>query len=97
MWFELPDTYSQLTAAELGERLAETVVAETRHLDPKTRRRVDAQLKAAGISRMGFKTATAYVGKAAYEADRHGYVQRAGPNANTAASGSGQPLTRLRC
>ena len=24
---------------------------------------------------MGFKTATAYVGKAAYEADRHGYVQ----------------------
>jgi hypothetical protein len=35
---ELPDTYSQLAAGELSERVAETVVAETRHLDPETRR-----------------------------------------------------------
>jgi Domain of unknown function (DUF222) len=76
LWFELPDTYSQLTAGELSERLAETVVAETRHLDPETRRQVDAQLKAAGISRMGLKTATVCLRKAAYEADREGYVQR---------------------
>ncbi|HJY43867.1 MAG TPA: DUF222 domain-containing protein, partial [Propionibacteriaceae bacterium] len=73
---ELPDTYSQLTAGELSERLAETVVAETRHLDPETRRRVDEQLKAACLSRMGFKTAVACVRKFAYEADREGYVQR---------------------
>jgi hypothetical protein len=74
--FELPDTYRQLTVGELSERVAETVVTETRHLEPKTRRHVDAQLQAAGISRMGFKTAIACVRKTAYEADREGYVQR---------------------
>jgi Domain of unknown function (DUF222) len=73
---ELPDTYSQLAAGELSERVAETVVAETRHLDPETRRQVDAQLQGAGISRMGFKAAVGCVRKTAYEADRQGYVQR---------------------
>jgi Domain of unknown function (DUF222) len=73
---ELPDTYSQLAAGELSERVAETVVAETRHLDPDTRRQVDAQLQGAGISRMGFKAAVGCVRKTAYEADRQGYVQR---------------------
>src|SRR5687768_10418870 len=34
LWFELPDTFSQLVAGELHERVAETVVTETRHLDP---------------------------------------------------------------
>jgi hypothetical protein len=29
LWFELPNTYSQLTAGELSERVAETVVVET--------------------------------------------------------------------
>jgi hypothetical protein len=33
LWFELPDTYSQLTAGELSARVAETIVCETRHLD----------------------------------------------------------------
>ena len=73
---ELSDTYSQLAAGELSERVAETVVAETRHLDPETRRQVDAQLQSAGISRMGFKAAVGCVRKTAYEADREGYVQR---------------------
>ena len=73
---ELSDTYSQLAAGELSERVAETVVAETRHLDPETRRQVDAQLQGAGISRMGFKAAVGCVRKTAYEADREGYVQR---------------------
>ena len=87
-WFELPDTYKQLTTGELSERVAETIVSETRHLDPETRRQVDAQLIAAGITKMGFKAATACVRKTAYEADREGYVQCSGvaPNANTAAS-----------
>jgi hypothetical protein len=75
-WFELPDTFSQLVAGELHERVAETVVTETRHLDPDKRRQVDERLKAAGIARMGLKAATASARKAAYEADRHGYVQR---------------------
>ena len=73
---ELPDTYAQLTTGELSERLAETVVVETRHLDSEARRQVDGQLQAAGISRMGFKAAVGWVRKAAYEADREGYVRR---------------------
>ena len=35
LWFELPHIYSQLVAGELHERVAETVVSETRHLDPE--------------------------------------------------------------
>jgi hypothetical protein len=60
----------------LSERVAEAVVAETRHLEPDLRRKVDTRLQAAGIARMGFKTATACVRKTAYEADRAGYLQR---------------------
>ena len=33
LWFELPDTYAQLSLRELSERVAEAVVSETRHLD----------------------------------------------------------------
>ena len=76
LWFELPDTYTQLIAGELSERAAETVVAETRHLDPELRRQVDEQLNAAGIARMGFKAATASIRKTAYQADPHRYLER---------------------
>jgi hypothetical protein len=76
LWFELPDTYGQLTSGMLSERVAEAVVAETRHLEPDLRRKVDTRLQAAGIARMGFKTASACVRKTAYEADRAGYLQR---------------------
>jgi Domain of unknown function (DUF222) len=76
LWFELPDTYSQLVAGELHERVAETVVTETRHLNPEKRRQVDEQLKTAGIAQMGLKAATACTRKAAYEVDRRGYLQR---------------------
>jgi hypothetical protein len=75
-WFELPDTYAQLTAGELSERVAETIAAETRHLNAERRRHVDQQLIAGGITKLGFKAATACVRKAAYEADPHGYVER---------------------
>jgi len=76
LWFELPDTYNKLVAGELSERVAETVVSETRHLDPATRGQVDQHIVAAEITRMGFKAAVTCVRKAAYEADREGYVQR---------------------
>ena len=76
LWFELPDTYGQLTSGMLSERVAEAVVAETRHLEPEMRRKVDTRLQASGIARMGFKTATACVRKTAYEADRAGYLRR---------------------
>ena len=75
-WFELPDTYRQLTLGELSERVAEQVVTETRHLDPEVRGHVDQQIVAAKITRMGFKAATACIRKIAYEADRDGYLQR---------------------
>ena len=75
-WFEMPDIYRQLVTGDLHERIAETVVSETRHLDAQKRRTVDEQLVAARLTRMGFKAATACIRKAAYEADRHGYVQR---------------------
>jgi Domain of unknown function (DUF222) len=76
LWFELPDTYAQLTSGELSERVAEAVVSETRHLDREKRRHVDEKMKAAGIARMGFKAATACARKTAYQADPHGYVDR---------------------
>jgi hypothetical protein len=76
LWCELPDTYTQLMAGELSERIAEAVVSETRHLDPEKRRQVDEQLKTAGITRMGFNAATACARKTAYQADPHGYLQR---------------------
>jgi Domain of unknown function (DUF222) len=76
LWFELPNTYSQLASGELHERVAETVVSETQHLDAEKRRSVDEQLKTAGMTRMGFKAATGCIRKAAYQADRDGYVQR---------------------
>lgn len=53
-WFELPDTYRQLTSGELSERIAEQVVTETRPLDPEARCHVDKQLAAATITQMGF-------------------------------------------
>jgi hypothetical protein len=76
LWFELPDTYNQLRTGMLSERVAETVVAETRHLDAATRRRVDEQLMAAGINTMGFKAAGACARKYAYQADPEGYLRR---------------------
>jgi hypothetical protein len=76
LWFELPDTYVQLTTGELSERLAETVVSETRHLDATIRGQVDARLAATRITEKGFKAATACIRKAAYAADPDGYVKR---------------------
>ena len=61
---------------QLREPVAEAVVAETRHLDAATRRQVDAQLVAAGITGMGYRQAVACARKHAYEADRAGYVAR---------------------
>ncbi|MFL6047428.1 MAG: DUF222 domain-containing protein, partial [Propionibacteriaceae bacterium] len=76
LWCELPNTYSQLVAGDMHEKIAETVVSETQHLDAEIRGAVDQQLKTAGITRMGVKAATAAICKTAYEADRDGYVQR---------------------
>ena len=75
-WFELPNTYRQLSSGELSEPIAEQVVTETRHLDPERRGHVDKQLHATGIATLGFKAATACIRRIAYQADRDGYMQR---------------------
>jgi Domain of unknown function (DUF222) len=76
LWHDLPDTLAQLTTGSLSERVAETIVTETRHLDAPTRRRVDQQLAAAGIGDLGHAAAAALTRKTAYQADPHGYLHR---------------------
>lgn len=76
LWFDLPETFRAVLAGELREVVAEAVVTETRHLDAATRRQVDSQLAAAGITTMGYRQAVACARKHAYEADRAGYLAR---------------------
>jgi hypothetical protein len=76
LWFDLPATYRLLVAGEISEYVASLVVTETRHLDAETRREVDAKISAAGISRMGPRSAAACAREHDYEADPEGYVQR---------------------
>ena len=76
LWFDLPDTYAQLTRGRIHERVAEHVVTETRHLDSVQRRAVDAAVTAAGIEKMGVRAAAQCARTHAYKADPKGYMQR---------------------
>jgi hypothetical protein len=76
LWFDLPGTLRALSAGRLSERIAEIVVAETRHLDKASRSAVDEQLIATGITEMGERTAAACVRRHAYRADPDGFVHR---------------------
>jgi hypothetical protein len=76
LWFDLPQTYTQLTQGRISERVAEHVVAETRHLDAEQRRAVDAAVSSAGIEKMGVRAAAQCARKHAYEVDPKGYVDR---------------------
>ena len=76
LWFDLPQTYAQLTQGSLHERVAEQVVTETRHLDAVQRRSVDGSVTAAGIEKLGVRAAAQCARKHAYEVDPAGYVQR---------------------
>ena len=53
MWFDLPETSRLLVGGQISEYVASLVVSETRHLDARTRREVDAKISAAGISQNG--------------------------------------------
>src|SRR5215211_3247747 len=68
--------YRLLVDGEISEYDASLIVTETRHLDAKTRRDVDAKITAAGISQMRPRSAAACARRHAYEADPEGYVQR---------------------
>ena len=75
-WFDLPHTYTALTAGELSERVAEHVVSATQHLEAPTRRAVDERIHAAGITGMGEREASACARKYAYQADRRAWLNR---------------------
>ncbi len=76
LWFDLPQTFAQLTQGSISERVAEHVVSETRHLDAEQRRAVDAAVNAAAIEKMGVRAAAQCARKHAYEIDPAGYVAR---------------------
>jgi Domain of unknown function (DUF222) len=76
LWFDLPETYRLLVAGDISEYVGSLVVTETRHLDSQTRRQVDTKITAAGISRMGPRSAAACARGHAYQADPQAYVQR---------------------
>ncbi len=73
---DLPHTRALLAAGRISERLAETIVDQTSHLDPEQRRLVDKQLAETGLETMGFRQAEAAVKKASYETDPAGYTSR---------------------
>ena len=73
---DLPQTRRLLASGRISERLADTVVGQTSHLDPEQRRLVDKALADIGPEEMGFAQAEAAVKKAAYETDKAGYTNR---------------------
>jgi hypothetical protein len=73
---DLPNIRALLWSGQVSEKLAETVVGETTHLDAEQRRLVDKQLAEAGLEKLGFRRAEATVKKLAYETDTAGYVGR---------------------
>ena len=97
LWCELPDTYRQLIAGELSERLAEVVVTETRHLDPDLRRQVDQHLVAAGITGSASKPLLAASGPPPTRRIGTAMWSVAAPNANTAESVVDQHQTPWQC
>lgn len=76
LWFDLPQTFQLLADGEISELVASLVVSETRHLDRPSRRAVDGQIVAAGISQMGPRNAAACARRHAYRADPKGFVER---------------------
>ena len=77
LWQELPGCFGLLAAGEISEHLAGLLVTETSHLDPETRRAVDAQLVAARVDQMAPRKAAGTARRLAYAADPEGSVRRA--------------------
>lgn len=74
---DLPRTSGALAAGRLHERVADAVVAETRHLPSVTRREVDQRLhEEVDLTAMGVRQALASTGRQAYRADPRAYVER---------------------
>jgi hypothetical protein len=73
---DLPHVRGLLASGRVSERLAETIVAQTTHLDAEQRRLVDKALAEVGLERLGFHRAEAEVKRVAYETDKAGYTNR---------------------
>jgi uncharacterized protein DUF222 len=73
---DLPNIRALLVAGRISERLAETIVAQTSHLDAEQRAAVDKALAEAGLEQMGFGRAEATVKRVAYDTDPAGYTRR---------------------
>ncbi|HWH98980.1 MAG TPA: DUF222 domain-containing protein [Propionibacteriaceae bacterium] len=77
LWQELPGCFSLLAAGEISEHVAGLLVTETSHLDPETRRAVDAQLVTARVDQLAPRKAAGTARRLAYAADPEGSMRRA--------------------
>ncbi len=98
---DLPSTRALLASGQLSEKLAETIVEQTSHLDADQRRLVDKELAEAGLEKLGFGRAEAEVKRIAYRADKAGYTTKRGRKARkdrrvTLAPGAGHHGRALR-
>ena len=84
LWFELPETYAQLTRGALHERVAECVVTETRHLDPTQRQAVDARSTPPGSTGWEYVPPRSAPGSMPTKRTRPAMCGGAGPSASTA-------------
>jgi hypothetical protein len=94
LWFELPETYRLLVGGEISEYVASLVVTETRHLDARTRREVDAKITDAGIAGMGPRSAAACARTMPMRPIRRVMCSGAVPNGSIVGSGCGRHQTR---
>ena len=74
---ELPATFELLARGDISEHVAQLVATETSHLDGDIRRRVDAQLVAAGLAEMTPKQAAGQARRLSYAADPEAATARA--------------------
>ncbi len=74
---ELPATFDLLTRGGISEYVAQLVASETSHLDPDTRRQVDRQLIAGGLTEVAPRQAAGLARRLAYAADPESAVKRA--------------------
>jgi hypothetical protein len=77
LWHELPGCRGLLAAGEISEHTAAVLVGETSHLDPETRRGVDAELVAARVDQLAPQKAAGLARRLAYAADPEGSLKRA--------------------
>jgi hypothetical protein len=96
-WFELPDTYSQLSCGELSERVAETIVTETRHLDPGSATRWMNNSKLPGSASWGSRRRQRVSAKPPMRLTGTATCSGAAPNVTVAGSGCGQHPTPWLC